>query len=172
MSYALPIGLLTLSFGLAIIEVFIPTFGALAIMSLTALVGAIYFGFQQDPILGWSLAGLAAVGMPTLIVVSFKIFPKTKMGKHMILSAPESHPAPATRSDRTDLVGREGVARSALRPSGTAEFDGERLDVVTRGELVDAGIPIRIIENRGNRIIVRAVETPPAESETEQEKLR
>ncbi|MEN8149001.1 MAG: NfeD family protein [Planctomycetota bacterium] len=172
MSYAIPIGLLTLSFALAIIEVFIPSFGALAIMSLSSLVGAIWFGFQEGPVLGWTLAGTAAVGMPTLLVMSFKIFPKTKLGKHMILSAPESHPEPATRSDRTDLVGKEGVARSALRPSGTAEFDGERLDVVTRGELVDTGTRIRIIENRGNRIVVRAVDSPPSEAETEQERLR
>jgi membrane-bound serine protease (ClpP class) len=87
----------------------------------------------------------------------------------MILSAPESHPQPATRSHREDLVGREGVARSQLRPSGTADFDGERLDVVTRGELVDAGSRIRVIENRGNRIVVRAVEPPPADTEDEEE---
>ena len=79
-------------------------------------------------------------------------------------------PEPATRSDRQELVGQEGVAKSRLRPSGTAEFAGERLDVVTRGEMVEPGDRIVIIENQGNRIVVRKVEETTGE--TKEEKLR
>jgi len=168
MNYALPIALLMVSFALIVVEVFIPSFGALTIMAIAALVGAVLLGFEESTTLGWSLVGTSVLGVPIVLVLSFKVFPGTPLGKHMILSGPKSHPEPATRSDRTDLVGREGVARSALRPSGTADFDGERLDVVTRGELVDAGCRIRVIENRGNRIVVRAIETPSAAAEEEE----
>ena len=171
MNYALPIGLLVISFGLIVIEVFIPSFGALTLMAIGALVGSIVLGFGESTMLGWILVGTAAVGVPTVLVVSFRVFPATSLGKHMILSAPTSHPKPATRSDRSELVGREGIARTQLRPSGTADIEGERLDVVTRGEMVDAGSRIRILENRGNRIVVRAVDTPPAEA-SEEEELR
>jgi len=169
MNYAVPIALLIISFGLIVIEVFIPSFGALTLMAIGTLVGSIILGFGENATLGWILVGTSAVGVPTLLVISFRVFPKTSLGKHMILSAPASHPEPATRSNRQDLVGRTGIARTQLRPSGTAEVDGERLDVVTRGEMVDAGSRIRILENRGNRIVVRAVETPPAETDEEEE---
>jgi len=169
MNYALPIALLVISFALIVIEVFLPSFGALTLMAIGALVGAIVLGFGENATLGWILVGTSVVGVPTLIVISFKVFPNTSLGRHMILSAPASHPKPATRSDRESLIGREGIARTQLRPSGTADFDGERLDVLTRGELLDAGSRIRIIENKGNRIVVRAVETPPAETDEEEE---
>lgn len=52
------------------------------------------------------------------------------------------------------LIGRAGRALTDLRPSGTGEFEDERFDVVTAGEFIEKGNPIRIIETHGNRIIV------------------
>jgi membrane-bound serine protease (ClpP class) len=170
MNYALPIGLLLLSFLLIVIEIFVPSFGAISLLAVASLVGSIVLAFAESETFGWALIGTSAVGIPVLLVISFKVFPSTPLGKHMILGAPKRHPEPATRSNRTDLVGREGIARSQLRPSGTADLDGERVDVVTRGELVDAGSRIRVIENRGNRIVVKAIETKS--KETDEEELR
>jgi membrane-bound serine protease (ClpP class) len=53
------------------------------------------------------------------------------------------------------LVGRTGRAWSVLRPAGIAEIDGQRLDVVSNGELIEAGEPIEVIRVDGNRIVVR-----------------
>lgn len=39
-------------------------------------------------------------------------------------------------------------------PAGIGEVDGHRLDVVTRGEYLPAGTPVRIVETHGARIIV------------------
>jgi len=52
------------------------------------------------------------------------------------------------------LIAREGVALSPLRPAGTAEFDGERLQVVTEGDFIEKDEPIRITDVSGNRITV------------------
>lgn len=51
--------------------------------------------------------------------------------------------------------GDRGLAVSALRPGGTALFAGQRLEVFTRGEFLDSGAPLEIIEIRGSRITVR-----------------
>ena len=45
--------------------------------------------------------------------------------------------------DRSRLVGREGVSLTVLRPAGTAVFDDKRLDVVTEGEFLPAGVPVQ-----------------------------
>ena len=57
---------------------------------------------------------------------------------------------------RGELIGRQAAAYTDLRPSGTAVIDGERLDVVTEGEFIKAGTPIRIIRSDGYRHVVRA----------------
>ena len=58
--------------------------------------------------------------------------------------------------DRSDLVGREGVTATVLRPGGFANIDGQRIDVVTGGEMVEAGTPVVVVAVEGNRIQVRA----------------
>jgi membrane-bound serine protease (ClpP class) len=53
------------------------------------------------------------------------------------------------------LMGRVGLALTPLRPSGTMEVDGERVDVVAEGDFVEKGEKVQIIEADGTRTIVR-----------------
>lgn len=62
----------------------------------------------------------------------------------------------ATDPALQDLCGRQGVAATMLRPAGKATIDGKRVDVVTRGELLEADTPVLVIEVEGNRVVVRA----------------
>ena len=68
----------------------------------------------------------------------------------------------AASDDSQSLVGLEGRALSALRPAGSAMFGDRRLDVVTRGDYLASGTPIRVVESHGNRIIVEAVTQKPS----------
>jgi membrane-bound ClpP family serine protease len=43
-------------------------------------------------------------------------------------------------------------------PSGRVEIDGELVDVVTRGELIDRGDAVEVIETHANRVVVRRVQ--------------
>ena len=58
------------------------------------------------------------------------------------------------------LRGRHGKAISELRPSGAAEFDGKRIDVLSEGPLIEAGTWVRCIDVKTGRVIVRAVDAP------------
>ena len=62
----------------------------------------------------------------------------------------------ATDPALPELCGRQGVAATILRPAGKATIDGKRVDVVTRGELLEADTPVLVIEVQGNRVVVRA----------------
>jgi len=71
----------------------------------------------------------------------------------MILSAP---PAAGTAEDPAlrALVGKHGVTVSPLRPAGFARIDGARVDVVTRGEMLDAECAVVVLDVAGNRVVV------------------
>lgn len=58
------------------------------------------------------------------------------------------------------LGGRRGIARSALRPSGVAEIDGQRVDVISSGEFIPAGERIEVIDDTPYRRVVRRVADP------------
>jgi membrane-bound serine protease (ClpP class) len=53
------------------------------------------------------------------------------------------------------LVGSTGTALSDLRPSGVADIDGERVDVVTTGEYLRSGEPVVVVSDEGYRRVVR-----------------
>ena len=49
-----------------------------------------------------------------------------------------------------------------LRPAGFALIDGERVDVVSDGEPIEAGTAVEVVRVDGNRIVVRrAGDAPP-----------
>jgi len=58
--------------------------------------------------------------------------------------------------DGEAVVGATGRAATDLRPAGTVEFEGRTLDVVTQGEWIEHGSPVKVIEVRGSRIVVES----------------
>ncbi len=59
--------------------------------------------------------------------------------------------------DENDLgffVGKDGKARTVLRPAGVGEFEGVKLDVLSDGEFIEKDEPIRVLRVEGNRIVV------------------
>ncbi len=67
---------------------------------------------------------------------------------HQYGSAPDNDPR---------WLGKKGRASSALRPAGIAQIEGERVDVVSDGELIDAGQSVEVTRVDGNRIVVRRI---------------
>jgi membrane-bound serine protease (ClpP class) len=61
---------------------------------------------------------------------------------------------------RTDLVGMVGTALVDLRPSGTASFGDQRLDVVSDGGFVSKGNRVRVVRADAYRIVVLPEENP------------
>lgn len=51
-------------------------------------------------------------------------------------------------------VGDEGVTESVLRPAGRARIQGRSVDVIADAKFVEPGQPIKVIDVRGNRLIV------------------
>lgn len=65
-----------------------------------------------------------------------------------------------TSTDRSALRGQTGTAASYLRPAGIATIDGKRIDVLTAGEFIPQGTPVRVVRVEGARIFVEAVTLP------------
>jgi membrane-bound serine protease (ClpP class) len=58
--------------------------------------------------------------------------------------------------------GNEGIALTALRPSGRAQIGQDHFDVLTDGEFLPAGTPIQVLKTIGQKIIVaRQKQTSP-----------
>ena len=97
----------------------------------------------------------AIVGFGVLMVMS-RFFPRVGPAKRMILQ-PSGAPTMATGAEAAPdapAVGAIGRAASALRPAGSAEFDGALVDVVSDGEFISADASVRVIAVEGDRVTV------------------
>ncbi|MCC5945277.1 MAG: hypothetical protein JJT94_10100 [Bernardetiaceae bacterium] len=54
-------------------------------------------------------------------------------------------------------VGKQGITLTALRPSGTAEFDGESFEVKSTGGFIDQKTPVEITQIKGRQITVKPI---------------
>jgi len=151
---------LLVAIGLALIvaEVFFVSLGALGGLAALSLLSAIVLAFtHHGEGVGFAFLSLAAIGAPLVAFVALRALPNTRFGRHLILSGPSREEiASAAPTDLHDLTRATGVAESVLRPAGIARLAGRRIDVITRGELIEAGTPVVVLAIEGSRVVVAA----------------
>jgi membrane-bound serine protease (ClpP class) len=63
----------------------------------------------------------------------------------------------AQAQQKVTLQGQKGVTVSPLRPGGKAQFGDQILDVISQGDMVPKGAPVRVIGYSGTQAIVELV---------------
>jgi membrane-bound ClpP family serine protease len=146
--------------GLALIvaEVFFVSLGVLGGLAALSLLSAIVLAFtHHGQAVGFGFLLLAAIGAPVVAFFALKALPRTRFGRQLILTQPtRDEIGTAAPKGLEQLLRVTGVAESVLRPAGIARLDGRRVDVVTRGELIEAGTPVTVLAVEGSRIVVAA----------------
>lgn len=156
--------LMVLGCALMVLEVFIPSAGILGFLSATSFLAAIYFAFQRGGATGLSFTLGVMVAVPVVLSLAFKYLPYTPIGKALLGTLPTDEEV-LPDEPRKALIGRVGVARSKMLPSGAVEIDGQMVDAVTQGLAIDPGQYVEVIEVRANRVVVR----PAAEGQRPQQ---
>lgn len=58
---------------------------------------------------------------------------------------------------RDHFLHQEGLTTTRLNPSGKAQFGRDIVPVVGTGKMIDEGVPVRVVEVRGNLILVEEI---------------
>ena len=143
-----------LGLALVVAEVFIPSMGVLGMAAGLSLMTSIGMAFYEDPGTGTLLLVITAVTVPIILTLGIKLFPRTPLGRKITARGFSFEDGRAVDRRDEDLAGARGVVEAQLRPAGIARIDGRRVDVVSRGEAIDAGTEVVVVEVSGNRVIV------------------
>ena len=152
--------LFIIGFLLILAEIFIiPGFGLAGIGGIAAILASIFLTFGNITQATYSILialGLSIIGFFLLI----KYLPSTRTWRKFVLSTEQKKELGyiVGTKDLKRLTGKEGLAITPLRPSGIAEVDGKKLDVITQGEYIISNSKIKIISVEGNKIIVEAID--------------
>ncbi|HVO74317.1 MAG TPA: nodulation protein NfeD [Ignavibacteriaceae bacterium] len=147
------------------LEIFvIPGFGVTGITGIVLIVAALFMALVgSGPFIDWNQVSIAIFQLAGALVCSILIFlllvkflPKTSAFNRLVLADVESADKGFVSypSDK-ELIGKEGIALTDLRPAGSAEFSGERIDVVADWDYIVRGKKVKVIRVEGIKVVVK-----------------
>lgn len=145
------------SAALVLAEVFVPSGGIISLFSLISLVGGIVIFFKHSTLAGVMGVIIALIMIPSVLIIAYRIFPKTKFGKMVTLSPPlrqQGDAIPDTEQLKS-LISKVGVVLSPLRPVGMCDFSGLRVECVAETGYIEKGKEIKVIRVQGTQLTVR-----------------
>lgn len=161
--------LLLLGLTLVVVEVFIPSGGVLGFLAIAALVSGVVMAFYHHGAeTGFLFLGITAITVPIALGMAFRWWPQTPMGRRLLLEVPDAEevlPDSPQRRFLRQMVGKVGVAKTLMLPSGAVAVDDHTIDALSEGIPIEAGQRVRIVEVRGNRVIVRPVADEVADAD-------
>ena len=161
-----PLDLILILVGIVLLAVealVLPGFGVAGVLGLGVLGYAVFRVFQESwvTVLGGStvFGGLLLASLLWVLPYS-RVASRFRLATRIGRTPDAASATPGRSEERSDLLEAVGTALTDLRPAGLARFGDERVDVVTLGDYVGVGTRIRVVRVEGNRVTVRAHETP------------
>ena len=159
----LPIALILVGILLIIAEVYlIPGFNIIGVLGTLMIFFSVGYAFTE---LGFLSGVSMLVGAILAIGITFYIMKQAGSWDRFVLSSNlrrDDLSVARESEQRASYLGKTGVALSPLRPTGIAEIDSERVEVVTEGDFIASGSRIRVVAMDRRRYFVRLDETPEA----------
>ncbi len=162
MELLIPILLIASGFLLILVEVYlVPGFNVVGILGFLLVLFAIGHVFVE----GGLIAGaLALAGSMVFGVFFFWALWRSGAWQRFVLSASlttDTVAASREMEQRKRFLGRTGHAVTPLRPVGTAEVDGKRIEVTTEGEYIAKGSEICVVAMKRRSHVVRLASDMP-----------
>ena len=151
MAWAILVLIIGIGVGLIIMEIiFVPGTTIVGILGLLCVIAGVAYGFLNfGRPMGWGITGVTVIISTVAIVISLK----SGMWKRFALNS--TMDSKVNEHLSIDIApGSEGIALSALRPIGNAEFGNDKMEVTTLGELVDSGSKVKVTHIEGRVIYV------------------
>lgn len=151
------LGILLLAAGFVFvgIELLLPGFsipGTLGVISLVA--GVLLLADTVMEGLMITVIVLALLGI--LMAVILLLFSKGRIKSPIVLQEEQKKTQGyLSSSDLNYLLGKQGVVKTDLRPTGVVQIDGVNFDVLSEGNYISAGEHVTIIKVEGSKLIVR-----------------
>ncbi len=142
----------------------VPTFGLAGVLGIIGVVAGLFLALagnletltpqrmtQTFVTLAISLSGVIVLGF--LIV---KYGPKaTWLQKFRLLATTADTTFYA--NEQSLLIGKRGITQTMLRPAGIVLIEDRKIDAVTGGEFIAPGTTVSVIQMRGSRAVVQAI---------------
>ena len=152
---------LVIGIALLVVEAFMPGFGVAGISgTILELVAIVMTYTKHGPMAALGMLLLCLSVLAIAVSMSLRSAARGRLSKSkMILRATESaEEGYNATEDMNVFLDRVGTAITPLRPTGMADFDGVRLNVLSEGDYIPDGTSVRITRVDGSKVIVKPIQ--------------
>ena len=140
------------------IEMVIPGFSIPGITGIICLLGGIFL-VSDTFVEGLIATAIVLALLGIMLAVILGLLSKGKIKTPIILKEEQKKDKGfISSSDLNYLLGKEGIATSDLRPTGSGNFDGIELDIISEGKYILKGTKLVIYKVQGSKLIVKVTE--------------
>lgn len=143
---------------LVILEFFLAG-GIAGLLGAVAIVVSIILAGGNPMFMAYSVLIAIAVAVSGMVII-MKFFGRKLhlLNKVVLMDSTDTESGYVSNVNRVELLGKKAITITPLRPSGTIDMEGERIDVVSQGSYIDRGKHVIIVKVEGSRIVVREFE--------------
>ena len=159
---SLVVVLFILGVALIVIELLMPGFGIAGTLGIISLIAGVVLAARvvSPTVLTLIIAAVLVIIAGMLVWIYKSATKGGRLSRLLMLRTQNSREEGySSASDSEDMVGWEGTAVTILRPTGTGDFQGRKIDVVTEGEFIPKGSLIKITNVEGFRIVVEKLDS-------------
>ena len=140
------------------VEIFlIPGFGITGILGIIGIFSSIFisFGIQNIAISVIVIFASLIIDIILIILIAKFVVKSKSMKRTVILTDDTS--GYNTSVSYKDLLNKEGIADTYLRPSGFIIIDDKKYDAISDGEFIDKNSKLKVILVEGSKIVVKKI---------------
>ena len=147
--------LLVIGIALIIAELFVSG-GILGLIGLGAVIASLFLTGASVTHMAMSILIALIVAIVAAVILFKSIGMERGIFRRIILTdRTTTELGYVSAENRLDLIGLTGKTLTPLRPSGSAEINGERVDVVSVGTFIERNKDIKVIKVEGVRVVVK-----------------
>ena len=150
----LPIALITGGFILILAEVLILPGLITGIIGFILIVSGVVFSYQNFGSTGAGIAIISALIAGAALVM---VMIRARLWHRFVLETNQNQKEGYSTADANlkELIGKQGVAFTFLRPSGQVKIDGIKYDSMAQGNFIKKDTTVEIIGISGSQLVVK-----------------
>ena len=148
--------LLVVGMFILLVDIYIEGFGIPGVVALVAIAASLFITVAFVPFGGFIVLAKIVVLVPGTIFF-FRFLKSRQLDGKLILTE-------TLAEDKIDVsgleyfLGKEGITKTALRPQGTADFNGAGVEVCSESKYIPEGKRVKVVDVKGRRVMVALIE--------------
>lgn len=143
--------------GLSVVEACMPGFGIAGVSGVIVCLASVFFAYLGHGMtFALCLTGIELILLAIIVLMTLRSLKKGHLARKVILNDCEDAKAGEPET-QLPAVGSDGIAVTALRPAGEADFFGKRFQVVCEDGFAARDDTVRVTGTDGKKVLVKTL---------------